>query len=36
MTLVELQEWAYNNLDNYKIIESGGARNIVEMYYAEK
>lgn len=23
MTLVELQEWAYNNLDNYKIIQSG-------------
>lgn len=26
MTLVELQEWAYNNLDNYKIIQSGGGQ----------
>lgn len=29
MTLVELQEWAYNNLDNYKIIQSGGAKTLL-------
>lgn len=32
MTLVELQEWAYNNLDNYKIIQSGG-KNTVAVYF---
>lgn len=33
MTLVELQEWAYNNLDNYKIIQSGGVKNTVAVYF---
>ena len=33
MTLVELQEWAYNNLDNYKIIQSGGQKHSCSVFY---